>query len=69
VANKAVFLDRDGTLNVEKEYVHRIEDWEWIPGAIDALISLKKAGFLVLVVTNQAGVITPMLRSIIYTQG
>jgi len=56
VANKAVFLDRDGTLNVEKEYVHRIEDWEWIPGAIDALVSLKKAGFLVIVVTNQAGI-------------
>lgn len=56
MANKAVFLDRDGTLNVEKEYVHRIEDWEWIPGAIDALVVLKKAGFLVIVVTNQAGI-------------
>lgn len=56
MANKAVFLDRDGTLNVEKEYVHRIEDWEWIPGAIDALVALKKAGFLVIVVTNQAGI-------------
>lgn len=56
MANKAVFLDRDGTLNVEKGYVHRIEDWAWIPGAIDALIALKKAGFLLIVITNQAGI-------------
>lgn len=56
MTNKAVFLDRDGTLNVDKGYVHRIEDWEWIPGAIDAIVALKKTGFLVIVVTNQAGI-------------
>lgn len=53
---EAVFLDRDGTLNVDKGYVHRIEDWEWIPGAIEAIVALKKAGFLVIVITNQAGI-------------
>ncbi len=53
---KAVFLDRDGTLNVDKGYVHRVEEWEWIPGAIDALCALKQAGFLLVVVTNQAGI-------------
>ena len=52
----AVFLDRDGTLNIDKGYVHRIEDWEWISGAIDAIAALKKAGFLVIVITNQAGI-------------
>lgn len=52
----AVFLDRDGTLNVDKGYVHRMEDWEWIPGAIGAITALKKAGFLVIVITNQAGI-------------
>lgn len=52
----AVFLDRDGTLNIDKGYVHHIEDWEWIPGAIDAIAALKKAGFLVIVITNQAGI-------------
>lgn len=56
MTNKAVFLDRDGTLNVDKGYVHRIEDWEWIPGAVEAIVALKKAGFLVIVVTNQAGI-------------
>ncbi len=52
----AVFLDRDGTLNVEKNYLYRLEDWEWIPGAIDAIRSFNKAGFLVIVITNQAGI-------------
>lgn len=56
MANKAVFLDRDGTINVDKGYVHSIAEWEWIPGAIDAIAMLKKAGFLVIVVTNQAGI-------------
>jgi D-glycero-D-manno-heptose 1,7-bisphosphate phosphatase len=56
VKNKAVFLDRDGTLNVDKGYVHHIEDWEWIPGALNAIVSLKKAGFLVIIITNQAGI-------------
>ena len=56
VARPTVFLDRDGTLNVDKGYVHRIEDWEWIPGAINALVALRQAGFLVIVVTNQAGI-------------
>lgn len=56
MTNKAVFLDRDGTLNVDYGYVYRVEEWEWIPGAIDALVALKKAGFLVIVITNQAGI-------------
>ena len=52
----AVFLDRDGTINIEKNYLYRIEDWEWIPGAEDAITQLNKAGFLVVVVSNQAGI-------------
>jgi D-glycero-D-manno-heptose 1,7-bisphosphate phosphatase len=54
--NRAVFLDRDGTINVEKGYVHRIEDFEFIPGAQRAIGMLRDAGFLVIVVTNQSGV-------------
>ncbi len=56
VAKPAIFLDRDGTLNIDKGYVYRIEEWEWIPGAIDAIAALRKAGFLVIVITNQAGI-------------
>jgi len=52
----AVFLDRDGTINQEVEYLSRYEDLEWIPGAIDAIKKLNDAGILVIVVTNQAGI-------------
>jgi D-glycero-D-manno-heptose 1,7-bisphosphate phosphatase len=54
--NRAVFLDRDGTVNVEKEYLHRTEEFEFIPGAPDAIRLLNDAGFLVIVVTNQSGI-------------
>ncbi len=56
MARPAVFLDRDGTLNIEKEYLHRVEDWEWIPGAIEAIRRINRMGYLAIVVTNQAGV-------------
>lgn len=52
----AIFLDRDGTINVERNYVHRVEDWEWIPGAIETIRAFNKAHFLVVVISNQAGV-------------
>ncbi len=54
--NRAVFLDRDGTINVEKGYVHKVEDFEFIPGAPLAIKMFKNAGFLVIVVSNQSGV-------------
>ncbi len=53
---RAVFLDRDGTINVEKNYLHKIEDFEFISGAPEAISSLKDAGFLVIVVSNQSGI-------------
>lgn len=54
--HRAIFLDRDGTINIEKEYLHRPEDLEFITGAPEAIARLNKAGFLVIVVTNQSGV-------------
>jgi histidinol-phosphate phosphatase family protein len=54
--NRAIFLDRDGTLIVEKNYLHKIEDVEFIPGAGKALARLRKKGFLLILVTNQSGV-------------
>lgn len=56
IKSRAVFLDRDGTINVEKEYLHRPEDLELINGAAQAIARLNRAGFLVIVVTNQSGV-------------
>ena len=53
---KTVFLDRDGTMNVEVNYLHRPEDLQLIPGVPQAVRQLNEAGFCVVVVTNQAGV-------------
>lgn len=54
--NRAVFLDRDGTLIVEKNYLHRPEDVEIFPGAGTALKRLVTAGFKLIIVTNQSGI-------------
>jgi len=56
IKRPAIFLDRDGTLNVEKGYLYRIEDWEWIPGALEAIRQINSLGYLAIVVTNQAGI-------------
>ena len=53
---KAVFLDRDGTLNVNFGYVHRKQEWEWISGSVTGLKHLQDAGFSLVIVTNQAGI-------------
>lgn len=53
---KVIFLDRDGTMNVEVNYLHRPEDLELIPGCAEAVRLFNEAGYQVIVVTNQAGV-------------
>lgn len=53
---RAVFLDRDGTLIEERNYLHRPEDVALLPGAGDALRRLQDAGFRLIQVTNQSGV-------------
>ena len=52
----ALFLDRDGVLNEDPGYVHRWEDFHWIPGAREAVAAFNAAGWWVFVVTNQSGV-------------
>ncbi|MEM6289401.1 MAG: HAD family hydrolase [Bacteroidota bacterium] len=52
----AVFLDRDGTLNEDTGYVHRVDEVTWIPGALDAVARFNAAGRLVVLATNQGGV-------------
>lgn len=52
----AIFLDRDGTLIVDKDYLHKPEEVEFFPGAIRALRSAADAGFELVMVTNQSGV-------------
>jgi D-glycero-D-manno-heptose 1,7-bisphosphate phosphatase len=53
---RAVFLDRDGTLIAEKNYLHRPEDVEIFPGTGPALKRLADAGFKLVIVTNQSGI-------------
>ena len=52
----AVFLDRDGTLNLDVGYLHTLEGLQLFPFTIDALRLLKRAGFVLVVISNQAGI-------------
>ena len=54
--NRAVFLDRDGTIIEEKNYLCRPEDVVIFPGAAAALARLQRAGFKLFIVSNQSGV-------------
>ncbi len=56
IAAPGAFLDRDGVLNVDSGYLHRIADLVWIDGAKDAVRRLKTRGYRIVVVTNQAGI-------------
>lgn len=52
----AVFLDRDGTINLDKGYICRPEEWEFEAGSVEAIRLLNQAGYLVIVISNQAGI-------------
>lgn len=54
--NKAIFLDRDGVVNIEKDYVYRIDDFVFIDGVFDACLALNQAGYIIIIMTNQAGI-------------
>jgi len=53
---KTIFLDRDGVINKEINYLHRIEDFEFIDGIFEACIHFKSLGYKIIVVTNQSGI-------------
>lgn len=54
--NKALFLDRDGVINKEKNYLYKIEDFEFIDGVFEACRYFQGKGYLIIVITNQAGI-------------
>lgn len=54
--NAAVFLDRDGVINVDRGYLHRVEDFELVPGAIEAMQEICRRGMKIVIVTNQSGI-------------
>lgn len=53
---QAAFLDRDGVINRDIGYLHRWEDFEFLPGALDGMRSLHEAGYALVIVTNQSGI-------------
>ena len=54
--NKAVFLDRDGTVIIDKAYLSDVSQIEFIKGVPETLKALKKKGYLLIIVSNQSGV-------------
>jgi D-glycero-D-manno-heptose 1,7-bisphosphate phosphatase len=53
---KTIFIDRDGTLIEEVNFLHRVEDLRYFPFTDEAVRLLKENGFLIIVVTNQSGI-------------
>jgi D-glycero-D-manno-heptose 1,7-bisphosphate phosphatase len=56
MAIKTIFLDRDGVINKEVNYLHKIEDFEFIDEVFETCFYLKNLGFEIIVVTNQSGI-------------
>lgn len=56
MARKAIFLDRDGTMNEDPGYTFRPEDWRWLPEAVKGIAAFNNAGWLVVVASNQSGI-------------
>ena len=56
MSKPAIFFDRDGVLNVDVGYLYKIEDFQWIDGAIEAIKYFNDKDYYVFVITNQSGV-------------
>ena len=56
MSNKAIFLDRDGVINKEINYTYTLNDFVLLPDLFEALLELRKKGYLLIVVSNQGGI-------------
>jgi D-glycero-D-manno-heptose 1,7-bisphosphate phosphatase len=56
LVRKVLFLDRDGVINVDKGYVYKIEDIEFIDGIFDLCKTYQDKGYEIIIITNQAGI-------------
>lgn len=56
VRSRALFLDRDGVINVDRGYVHRVEQFEFMPGIFELARAAHQDGWRLIVITNQAGI-------------
>lgn len=54
--NRAIILDRDGTINIDYGYVHEINKFKFIDGAIEGLKILNDLGYILIIITNQSGI-------------
>jgi D-glycero-D-manno-heptose 1,7-bisphosphate phosphatase len=54
--NKAIFLDRDGVINVERGYTNRLEDFVILPDLIEVLQLFQQKGYLLIIISNQSGI-------------
>jgi len=53
---KGIFLDRDGVINIEKNYLYKIEDFEFVDGIFNSLKKIQNLGYKIFVITNQSGI-------------
>ncbi|MCJ8326541.1 MAG: HAD family hydrolase [Campylobacterales bacterium] len=56
INEKAVFLDRDGVINIEKNYLYKIQDFEFVPGVFSSLKHLQNLNYKLFIITNQSGI-------------
>ena len=63
---RAAFLDRDGVINLDREYVYRREDFVFVPGALEGARELHRRGFMLIVITNQSGIARGLLDESAY---
>ena len=57
VTKKALFLDRDGVINIDKKYLYKIDDFIFVNGVIDFIHEFYKKNYLIFIITNQSGIV------------
>ena len=53
---KTIFLDRDGIINKEVNYLHKIDDFEFMDGIFDCCVHFNNLGYKIIIITNQSGI-------------
>ena len=56
MSQKALFLDRDGVINIEKNYLFKIEDFEFIDDVFEVCSYFQSLGYIIIIITNQSGI-------------
>ena len=56
MAIKTIFLDRDGVINKEVNYLHKVDDFEFIGGIFDACLHFQSLSYKIIIITNQSGI-------------